>query len=109
MEALDYVPLAISQAAAYIQARAPRSLVEKYMAEFRESEGKRAWLLGHDAGDLRRDGSASNAILTTWLISFDHIRSMRPLAADVLSLMSFFDQQGIPESLFRPAIAEGVR
>jgi hypothetical protein len=53
------------QAAAHIQARAPRSSPEKYLAEFRESERKRSKLLEHDTGDIRRDGGASNAILTT--------------------------------------------
>src|SRR5262249_38278775 len=41
---LDLVPLAISQAAAYIQARAPRSSVEKYLDEFRKSERKKSRL-----------------------------------------------------------------
>jgi tetratricopeptide (TPR) repeat protein len=100
--ALDLVPLAISQAAAYIQAESPRISVEKYLAKFRESERRRVWLLGHDAGDLRRDGSASNAVLMTWQISFDDIRSKRPSAADLLSLMSFFDRQGISETLLKP-------
>ena len=91
VQALDLVPLAVSQAAAYIQARAPLSSPEKYLAEFREGERKRSKLLEHDAGDLRRDGGASNAILTTWQVSFDHIRSQRRSAADLLSPMSFFD------------------
>ncbi|KAK3357871.1 hypothetical protein B0T25DRAFT_517237 [Lasiosphaeria hispida] len=108
VHALGFVPLAISQAAAYIQARLPMSSVEKYLAEFRKSERKRAQLLGHDAGDLRRDGGASNAILTTWQISFDHIRSQRPSAADLLSLMSFFDRQGIAPSLLKSVDAECV-
>ncbi|KAK7423730.1 hypothetical protein QQX98_000920 [Neonectria punicea] len=98
---LDLVPLAISQAAAYIHARAPLSSIEKYLAEFRGSEAKRLQLLEHDAGDLRREGGASNAILTTWQVSFDHIRSKSPSAADLLSLMSFFNAQGIPEDLLR--------
>ncbi|KAL1846163.1 hypothetical protein Daus18300_014339 [Diaporthe australafricana] len=102
IQALDCVPLAISQAAAYIKAREPRSSVGKYLTEFRESERKRTRLLEHDAGDLRRDGGASNAILTTWHISFDYIRHKRPSAADLLSLMSFFDRQGIPESVLKP-------
>ncbi|KAK4159493.1 kinesin light chain [Cladorrhinum sp. PSN259] len=102
VQELDYIPLAISQAAAYIQARAPLSSPKKYLAEFRESERKKSRLLQHDAGDLRRDGGASNAILTTWQISFDHIRSKRPSAADLLSLMSFFDRQGIPGWVLKP-------
>ncbi|KAK4653428.1 LOW QUALITY PROTEIN: hypothetical protein QC762_0083490 [Podospora pseudocomata] len=97
VQALDLVPLAISQAAAYIQARAPRSSPEKYLAEFRKKQS-----LQYDAGDLRRDGGASNAVLTTWQISFDYIRSKRPSAADLLSLMSFFDRQGIPGWVLKP-------
>lgn len=101
-EELDRVPLAISQAAAYIQAT-PTSSVEKYLADFRSSDSKRNRLLRYDAAEFRRDGGASNAILTTWQISFDHIRSQRQSAADLLSLMSFFDRQGIPLSLLKPA------
>ncbi|KAK4207231.1 hypothetical protein QBC37DRAFT_392927 [Rhypophila decipiens] len=103
VQALDLVPLAISQAAAYIQARAPWSSPEKYLSEFRKSERRRSKLLQYDAGDLRRDGGASNAILTTWQISFEHIRTKGPSAADLLSLMSFFDRQGIPECVLEPS------
>ncbi|RYP30977.1 hypothetical protein DL767_005984 [Monosporascus sp. MG133] len=99
---LEYMPLAISQAAAYIVQRAPRTSVRKYLEEFRKSERKRWGLLNHDAGDIRRDGSASNSVVTTWQISFDYIRSKRPSATDLLSLMSFFDNQGILEYLLRP-------
>jgi tetratricopeptide (TPR) repeat protein len=105
VRSLDLIPLAISQAAAYIQMRAPRTSLVRYLNEFRQSESKRVKLLSHNAGDLRRDlrqdGGASNAILTTWQLSFDHIRSRRPSAADLLSFMSFFNRQGIPESLLR--------
>jgi tetratricopeptide (TPR) repeat protein len=102
VRALEHVPLAVSQAAGYIQARAPRTSLEKYLADFRGGERKRTRLLGHDGGDLRRDGSASNAVLTTWQMSFEHIRSKRRSAADLLSLMSYFNPQGIPESLLKP-------
>ncbi len=97
VQALDFVPLAVSQAAAYIRARAPRSSLETYLREFQQNDRKRAKLLEHEIGDLRRDGGASNAILTTWQISFDYIRLKQPSAADLLALMSFFDRQGIPE------------
>lgn len=98
VEELDCIPLAINQAASYIQVRAPRCTIAKYLVEFRESEKKSAKLLAHDSAELRRDGSASNAIMKTWQISFDHIREKQPSAADLLSLMSFFDRQSIPEA-----------
>ena len=101
VQALECVPLAISQAAAYIQERGQQMPINKYLADFRVSEHRKTKLLAHDGGDLRRDGAASNAILITWQMSFDHIRETRRSAADLLSLMSFFDRQGIPERLLQ--------
>jgi hypothetical protein len=62
--------------------------------------------LNHDGGHLRRDWDAKNSIITTWEISFNYIYQVRPSAAELLLLMSFFDRQGIdrqgiPESLIR--------
>jgi tetratricopeptide (TPR) repeat protein len=99
--ALDHMPLALVQAAAYIRQRAPRCSVQQYLEEYRQSDSRKTSLLNRGAGHLRRDTAASNAILMTWQISFDHIQSTRQSAADLLSLMSFFDRQGIPEALLR--------
>jgi tetratricopeptide (TPR) repeat protein len=97
--ALDYMPLALVQAASYIRQRTPRCSVQQYLEEYRQSDSRKTSLLNYGAGHLRRDKAASNAILVTWQISFDHIRRTRPSAADLLSLMSFFDRQGIAENL----------
>ena len=96
---LDYMPLAISQAAAYIRQWAPRVTVSKYLKDFRRSEKDRASLLNSAVRDRRRDGKASNSVLATWQISFEYIQTDQPSAASLLSLMSFFDRQGIPEEL----------
>ena len=98
---LDYIPLAIAQAAAFINRRAPRMTISSYINDFRKSDIKKVKLLNGDAGDLRRDESASNSVVTTWRMSFEHIREERRSAADLLSLMSFFNPQGIPESVLR--------
>ncbi|KAF2032530.1 TPR-like protein [Setomelanomma holmii] len=99
---LEYMPLAIVQAAAYILQRAPQYSVAKYLDEYRKSERKRTSLLNYDEGHLRRDWEAKNSIIVTWQISFEYIQQTRSSAADLLSLMSFFDRQGIPEDLLRP-------
>ncbi|CZR68212.1 related to kinesin light chain [Phialocephala subalpina] len=99
--ALEFMPLAIVQAAAYISEMAPRYSVREYLRDFQKSDRKRTSLLNHENEHLRRDPEAKNSIITTWQISFDHIREIRPSAADLLSLMSFFDRQGIPEALLR--------
>ena len=99
LQALDYMPLAITQAAAYIEQRAPRMTISRYLDEVRRSDHDRARLLNKDLRDSRRDGRASNSIIATWQISFEYIRKDMPTAARLLSLMSLFDRQGIPESL----------
>ncbi|KAL9086085.1 MAG: hypothetical protein Q9165_007297 [Trypethelium subeluteriae] len=99
VEALDCMPLAISQAAAYIGQRAPRATVSRYLQGLRQGDRDRAKLLQMDLGDTRRDGTASNSVIATWQISFEHIRRERPSATRLLSLMSLFNRQGIPESL----------
>ncbi len=105
--ALEFMPLAIVQAAAYISQRAPRCSVRQYLERFWKSDRKKTNLLNYEGGHLRRDREARNSIITTWQISFDHIRQARPSAADLLSLMSFFDRQGIPELLIRTRTATG--
>jgi hypothetical protein len=98
---LEYMPLAIVQAAVYISQRVPRYSVRQYLQDFRRSDSKKTSLLNCDGGQLRRDGEAKNSIIITWQISFEYIHEIRPTAADLLSLMSFFDRQGIPEALLR--------
>jgi len=99
--ALEFMPLAIVQAAAYISERAPRCSVRQYLEQFQKSDRKRTSLLDHEGGQLRRDREAKNSIIITWQISFDYIRQARLSAADLLSLMCFFDPQGIPEALLK--------
>ena len=96
---LEYVPLAISQAGAYIREKAPLMTIPKYLAEFRKSQENQTTLLNNDHADLRRDGEVPNAVITSWQLSFDHMRTAYPKAADLLSLMSIFNRQAIPQFL----------
>ena len=95
---LEYMPLAIVQAAAYIQQKRSRYkyTVRQYIEEFQKSDKGKTSLLNYEAGHLRRDPEAKNSIIITWQISFTYIREQWPSSADLLALMSFFDRQGIP-------------
>ncbi|KAK7182532.1 hypothetical protein DPSP01_014270 [Paraphaeosphaeria sporulosa] len=73
LRALDGIPLAITQAAAYINRRA-RITIARYLDDFRKNDRKRERLLNWDAGELRRDESASNSVMTMWQMSFEQIR-----------------------------------
>ena len=101
VEELEYMPLAIVQAASYIIHHSPRCSVSQYLEKLQKSDHHATMLLNHEAGHIYRDWEAKNSILLTWQISFGHIRRIKQPAADLLSLMSFFDRQGIPEYSLR--------
>lgn len=93
---LDYLPLAIAQAAAFISTRKSRMSVAKYLGFLRENER----VLLEDMGDLRRDPDMPNSVVKTWQVSFNQIKKDHPKAAELFSLMSVLDRQGLPDYLF---------
>jgi tetratricopeptide (TPR) repeat protein len=101
VNALERLPLAITQAAAYIAVKMPRMTISKYLESFRRSETNQILLLSKDGGDLRRDPEVPNAVVITWQISFDQIKLQNAPAADLLSCMCVFDRQEIPRFLIR--------
>ena len=73
VEELEFMPLAIIQAAGYIMHRAPHCSVSQYLEKFRKSDSEATKLLHYEVGHLYRDWEAKNSILVTWQISFDYI------------------------------------
>jgi tetratricopeptide (TPR) repeat protein len=94
---LDFIPLAMVQAASFMIRRTPRCSVAAYIAELWSIPGKRKRKRGEE--DLRRDREAANTVFSTWHISFKHVLKARKSAIHLLSLMSCFDRQAIPETL----------
>lgn len=97
---LDGNPLAVIHAASYIAVSEPRITVSAYLQLFRESKEDQTHLINmREARDIQRDDGISDAVITTWQISFEQLRKTRLEAANMLLLMSMFDRQGIPEYL----------
>lgn len=108
--ALDHLPLAMAQAAAYIYERGPRCTVEHYLKKLEKSSKSRSKLLRRDERFPDREyDKASSSILITWQISFEHIAEQRQSATDLLALMSFCDRQAIPEILLRDQLRANLR
>ena len=98
IRALGLIPLAITQAAAYLAVRPQAKNFSRYLLLFRESN--QANILSNKAvTGIRRDDSVSHAVITAWQISFDQIQKTIPEAADLLALMAMFVRQAIPESI----------
>ena len=99
VDELAYIPLAITQAAAFISEN-EISLAE-YLNILHTGDSDLQDLLDEDLRDLRRDPESHNSVIRTWKISFDLISKQNPRAAEMLSLMAVLDRQGIPESLLQ--------
>lgn len=95
---LEYLPLAITQAAAYISNGSGRRTISLYLNLFRSDQVR---YLKMAANDIRRDSDGldqdfANSVLKTWLISFKHIKEKNPDGAENLCFMSLVLGQGIP-------------
>jgi tetratricopeptide (TPR) repeat protein len=97
--ALDFLPLAITQAAAFINNSSITA--SQYLELFNESRSSSS-LLKVEMDDLRRDPSMPNSIFGTFAISLHQIKQQNTKALDLLFLMSLLDRQDIPDYLISP-------
>ncbi|CAI6087630.1 unnamed protein product [Clonostachys chloroleuca] len=90
-EQLEYIPLALVQAAAFIKENSVS--INHYLELLKE---RPVDLLGEEFEAVGRDEETLHAVAATWMLSFQQIQQRNPLAGELLSLMSFFDRQEIP-------------
>ncbi|RMZ85744.1 hypothetical protein DV737_g411, partial [Chaetothyriales sp. CBS 132003] len=94
LDLLTYLPLAIKQASAYM---AKKDMpIKQYLDHCRSSDERLIKLLSQ--GNEHRD--PSNAIATTWLVSFNQILRDAPIAADILRFCCFLVEKDIPSLFF---------
>lgn len=97
VDALGNLPLAISQAAAFITENSMD--LGQYLEAFKSDVSLVQDLLSEDLGDHRRYHDSESSILSTWKLSFDQISKQQPRAAEILSLMAVLDRNAVPKSL----------
>jgi tetratricopeptide (TPR) repeat protein len=93
---LAYLPLAIVQAAAFINNN--ETSISDYVSLF-EHPGAEIELFSEQFEDLSRYREAESTIAKTWHISFNQLRKLDPLAAEYLSFIACIDPINIPQSL----------
>ena len=99
--ALEYLPLTIGQAAAYLNEIDMSA--QDYLILFRRGLADVPELLSESIHDPARDRETSNSIFQTWRLSFRRIAKEDSRAAELLSIMSMLDREGISEDLLRKA------
>ena len=96
---LGGLPLALEQAAAYVQASG--GSLAGYLASFRQ---RRADMLGRG-----EPTGSSQTVATTWRLAFEDLQHAAPGAADLLRLLAFCAPEAIPLRLLlqpRPGLTE---
>ncbi|KAH8595392.1 kinesin light chain [Bisporella sp. PMI_857] len=83
---LKYLPLAITQAAAYINTN--KSSISEYLRLLKNTEQNAITIISTDFGDKTRYQNLTNAIAKTWTITFNKILERDTLAADLLAFIS---------------------
>ncbi len=92
---LEHVPLAMVQAAAFIQENS--LTVGKYVRLLEQGDDNLVELLSQSFHEEGIESSTPIAVTTAWIVSFTQIHKQHPCASKLLSLMSFFDRHSIPK------------
>ncbi|KAI3054887.1 hypothetical protein CBS147353_11388 [Aspergillus niger] len=107
LEQLAFLPLAIIQAAAYINENSIG--LSEHLQLLRDPEPDVIELLSEDFGDEMRYKDIQNPVALTWFISFQQIQRSNKLATDYLSFMACVNPRNIPQSLLPQPISNKKR
>ncbi|WKT54405.1 hypothetical protein QSH57_004989 [Fusarium oxysporum f. sp. vasinfectum] len=94
---LTHLPLAITQAAAYLNEN-QISLTE-YLQLFENTDRDRIELLSAKFQDDTRYEQSQDPVATTWFISFNQIRKADELASRILMFLAYVEPKAVPQSM----------
>jgi hypothetical protein len=98
LTSLACVPLAITQAAAFIN-RNVMTTIADYLRILQTSELDRMRQLSAELRDPRRERGFPNSVFSTWRLSFEQMRQRDPASATLLQFLAFLEGKSIPLSL----------
>ena len=97
LDELAYLPLAIRQAAAYLNMN--KMPITKYLRLLRSTEQEAVGLINKEFLDDTRYRGSANAVATTWVVSFNQLKTRDAAAADLLAFMSCIEWKAIPRAI----------
>ncbi|RYO85585.1 hypothetical protein DL764_009145 [Monosporascus ibericus] len=100
LEELQWLPLAISQAGAYL--RRTSTPIGEYLLKL--AEGKERWrVLKATEFDRHRRRGVPNSVLETWSISIERIRLDNEMAYRIMHIIAYVNNQDIPFEIITAA------
>ena len=97
LEALASLPLAIAQAATYLNMN--KMTIAKYVRLLYKSEQDIVSIMSKDFHDDTRYKGSPNAVAMTWMVSFKQIDECNVVAAELLTYMSCVEWKAILHSI----------
>ena len=101
---LDCLPLAIAQAAAYMNVN--KVSTSKYLQLLQSTEQDAVQILNTQIRDSTRYKQAASAVAKTWIVLFQQIVKRDLVAAELLYFMSCIEWKAIPHSILPEAESE---
>ena len=106
VDVLGYMPLAISQAAAFMDQTSLTA--DGYLAAMKKGDQNMTDFLTQELQDHRRPRGFPNSVFRTWKISFDQILEKKPQAAEMLSLIAMLHPRRIPKNLLQSSFKKEI-
>ncbi|KAI1187709.1 acyl transferase/acyl hydrolase/lysophospholipase [Nemania serpens] len=97
LDQLAHLPLAITQAAAFIKRN--RIAVQEYLDLLGRTESDTTEVISWEFSDKDRYEKSQNAVALTWQVSFAQICDIDATAAELLKFISWIEPKAIPRSL----------
>jgi hypothetical protein len=106
---LDYLPLAIRQASAYITNGPPGMTLSDYVEIIKSTPSDELELLQEEYGDTSRDPDVPISYIRIWQMNFDQIKILSASAINILCLFGVLDREGVPVFLLATLSSSRVR
>ncbi|KAF5621046.1 kinesin light chain [Fusarium tjaetaba] len=100
LQKLAYLPLAITQASAYMKVN--EISVNEYLHLLQNTDQDMVELLSCGFRDRTHYDPSQGAVATTWIVSFKQIRALHEDAAKILSVTAYLEPKAIPRALLPP-------
>ncbi|KAF4337641.1 kinesin light chain [Fusarium beomiforme] len=97
VELLTYLPLALTQAAAYLNEN--QISITEYIYLFNNTDRDKTELMSAEFHDDTRYEQSQDPVATTWFISFLQIRKADELALRILTYLSCIEPKVVPQSM----------
>jgi hypothetical protein len=94
---LAHLPLAITQAAAYMNEN--QIPLTEYLQLFENTDRDRIELLSAEFQDDTRYEQTQDPVATTWFISFNQIRRDNEFASRILMFLAYVEPKAVPQSM----------